>query len=159
MLNDSQVKAAKPTDKDYKMPDGLGLYLIVKKNGTKAWRYNYRFFNKQKTMSYGTYPNLSVKEARRLHREAKELLEKHVDPSEIKKQKKNQRFQNVENSFGAVAERWAEEKINVWAEGTAKRQLAILNKDVLPYLESRPISEVETHELASCLRRIMEEML
>ncbi|MEH6542262.1 Arm DNA-binding domain-containing protein, partial [Halopseudomonas sp.] len=62
-LTDTMVRQAKLRDKDYKLADGGGLYLLVKKSGAKCWRYDYRFASKRKTLSIGTYPTISLKSA------------------------------------------------------------------------------------------------
>jgi hypothetical protein len=82
VLTDTEVKNAKPTPdgKPKKHTDGGGLYLLVSIVG-KYWRYDYRFFDKRKTLAIGVYPDVSLKEARNRHEAARELLEKGVDPS------------------------------------------------------------------------------
>ena len=76
---------AKPQTKTYKLSDGGGLYLLVKPNKTKAWRFNYRFNGKQKTLAIGVFPDVSLKAAREKHKEARERLANDIDPSSQKK--------------------------------------------------------------------------
>jgi len=85
-LTDKAIKNAKPNEgKAKKYGDGGGLYLLVKPSGAKLWRYKYRIAGKEKTLSIGAYPELSLKEARTLHEEAREQLAKGVDPSAYKR--------------------------------------------------------------------------
>ncbi|MGG5152528.1 Arm DNA-binding domain-containing protein [Alcaligenes aquatilis] len=85
-LNDVQIKAAKPADKQYKLTDGEGMHLLVHPNGSKYWRLSYRYDGKQKTLVLGVYPNISLAMARDKRTEAKKLLATGIDPADEKKQ-------------------------------------------------------------------------
>ncbi len=74
MLTDTQVRSAKPSTRPLKLFDGRGLYLLVKPNGGRYWRYNYRFNGKGKTLALGVYPDVSLVKARARHQEARQLL-------------------------------------------------------------------------------------
>ncbi|MGD9554288.1 MAG: integrase arm-type DNA-binding domain-containing protein [Arcobacteraceae bacterium] len=87
-LNDTQLKNAKAKEKDYKLSDGEGLYFVVKKNGTKSWRYDFSYGGKRKSMSFGIYPTVSLKDARTKKDEAKYSLANNVNPISIKRAKK-----------------------------------------------------------------------
>ena len=63
-LTDTKIKTSKPKEKDYKLSDGQGLFLLVKTNGTKLWRFDFTFASKRQTMSFGIYPEIGLKEAR-----------------------------------------------------------------------------------------------
>ena len=84
-LTATAISNTKPETKTYKLSDGGGLYLLVKPNGTKAWRFNYRFNGKQKTLAIGVFPDVSLKAAREKHKEARERLANDIDPSSQKK--------------------------------------------------------------------------
>lgn len=79
-LNARQVETAKPRDKAYKLADGGGLYLMVNTNGSKYWRMKYRFAGKEKKLSFGTYPDISLAEARTKRDEARKVLANDKDP-------------------------------------------------------------------------------
>ena len=84
-LTATAVSNAKPRTKGYNLSDGGGFYLFVKPNGTKAWRFNYRFNEKQKTLAIGVYPDVSLKQAREKHQRARVNLASGIDPSAHKK--------------------------------------------------------------------------
>src|SRR6056297_1560375 len=87
-LAEVKIKGAKPTSQKYKLSDGGGLYLEVTPAGGKLWRYKYRFNGKEKLLSLGKYPDVSLKKAREKHQKARQQLADNIDPSEIKKQEK-----------------------------------------------------------------------
>lgn len=89
MLTDTQIRNLKPAEKAKKYADGGGLYLYVAKTGSKLWRMAYRFNDKEKLLSFGEYPIVSLKDARTKRNEAKKLLADGIDPSRHKKEMKN----------------------------------------------------------------------
>ena len=130
MLNDIKIKTAKPAEKDYKLSDEKGLYLFVKTTGSKLWRAAYRFDGKQKTLSLGTYPVVTLADARAKHLEARKLLDRGVDPSEVKKNAKTARIDALANSFEAVAREW----VLVAKQGkVAVRQLPLCRQHAVWY--------------------------
>jgi hypothetical protein len=88
-LTDKQVSKAKPAEKDLKLFDGGGLFLLIHPTGGKWWRYKYRFERKEKQLALGTYPEISLEDARSLHSEARRMLEKGIDPSSAWKEEKD----------------------------------------------------------------------
>ena len=105
-LIDSTIKSAKPKDKRYSLPDGNGLILWVMPTGKKSWRYRYYYQGKEKMLSLGFYPNVSLKKAREELTQFKELLTQGVDPSVYRQEQKQQHTMANENSFEAVARLW-----------------------------------------------------
>ena len=144
---------AKPETKTYNLSDGGGLYLLVKPNGTKAWRFNYRFNGKQKTLAIGVFPDVSLKTAREKHKEARENLANDIDPSSQKKAMKAAKQSESANNFEVVAEEWTRTR-GKKAISTEKRQQALLKKDLFPYLGNRPIADINTPEVLKVLRKI-----
>lgn len=144
MLNDIKIKAAKSADKDYKLSDEKGLYLFIKSTGSKLWRVAYRFDGKQKTLSLGTYPVVTLADARAKHLEARKLLDRGLDPSEVKKTARTARIDALTNSFEAIAREWVlvakQGKVASYQHNTMRR----LEIHLLPWLGKRPV-DVELH--------------
>ena len=151
-LTATAVKQAKPKAKPYKLADGGGLYLHMKTAG-KYWRYKYRFAGKEKLLALGTYPDISLADARKLHQAARENLADGIDPSSHKKTKKSADQSSSANSFEAVALEWSKTRSKK-ADSTEKRQRALLEKDLLPFIGSRPIADIDAPELLKTLRKI-----
>ena len=137
-LTATAVKQAKPKAKPYKLADGGGLYLHVKTAG-KYWRYKCRFAVKEKLLALGSYPDISLADARKLHQAARENLAASKDPSSHKKATKAANQSKSANSFEAVTLEWSKTR-GKKAESTEKRQQALLEKDLFPYIGSRPIA-------------------
>ncbi|MBT3522738.1 MAG: integrase arm-type DNA-binding domain-containing protein, partial [Gammaproteobacteria bacterium] len=146
------MKQAKPKAKPYKLADGGGLYLHMKTAG-KYWRYKYRFAGKEKLLALGTYPDISLADARKLHQAARENLADGIDPSSHKKTKKSADQSSSANSFEAVALEWSKTRSKK-ADSTEKRQRALLEKDLFPFIGSRPIADIDAPELLKTLRKI-----
>jgi integrase len=88
VLNDAKIKNAKPRAKPFKLFDELGLYLIVNPNGSKGWRFKYRFGGREKLLSFGSYEDVSLRRAREKRRDARELLDRKIDPSSARKEER-----------------------------------------------------------------------
>lgn len=153
-LTDKACKNAKPMEKSYKRFDGGGLYLEVMPNGNRLWRLKYRFLGKEKRISLGAYPLISLAEAREAREKAKKLLTKDIDPSTAKQDKKRQIIRNVQNTFQASAIEWHEIQKGRWSDGHAENVLHRMEVNVFPYIGSRPIAQITPPELLECLRRI-----
>ena len=153
-LTATEVKQAKPGDKDRKLSDGGGLFLLVAKTGGKRWRYKYRFAGKEKLLALGTYPELSLAEARKRHQDARERLAQGIDPGEMRKVEKLTRHQAAADSFEAVALEWFNTHQADKSEGHRKRMRRMLEKDLFPHLGNRPIAGITASELLTVLRRI-----
>lgn len=87
-LTELQAESARPKDKPYKLSDGDWLFLLVQPNGSKYWRFDYRFYGKRKTLALGVYPAVSLDDARALRLDARELLAADIDPSEERKKER-----------------------------------------------------------------------
>jgi len=105
-LTNAAVKAAKPKDKPTRLFDEKGLYLEVSPAGGKWWRFKYRFDGKEKRLSMGVYPDVSLKGARERRDEARRLLADGIDPSEHRKALRTARVDRAANSFEVVAREW-----------------------------------------------------
>lgn len=129
------------------------MYLLVNSTG-KYWRYDYSFHSKRKTLAIGTYPDLSLADAREKHEEAREHLGRGVDPSQYKKV---QMISNgAGNSFEAVAREWFMKFSPDWSETHSERIISYLQRDVFPFIGSRIIGDIEPVELVPILNRIAD---
>ena len=93
-LTENVIQKAKPAEKQYKLTDGEGMYILVSKQGGKWWRLDYRFNGKRKTLSLGTYPETKLKKARELRADARKLISNGVDPS---LQRRIHKYQGIED--------------------------------------------------------------
>lgn len=153
MLTLAKIKALQPKEKDYKVTDGRGLYLLVKTNGSKLWRYDYArpLTKKRATYSLGAYPDLSLVDARNIHSELRTMLVKGVDPLEHKKELAREAILAQKSIFEAVALEYIEKKSLTWAETTK-----INNQRYLSYASAKfgkkPISEVKAIDVLDVCR-------
>ena len=153
-LDDLTIKRAEVRAAPYKMTDGKGLFVFVHPNGSKYWRYRYRFAGKQKLLAIGVYPEVSLSEARKKLDEARRKLRDGIDPSADKRAKKREARLNAVNSFEAIAREFIKKKKATWSERYAADMLHRLDVNVFPDLGNRPIAEIEPPEILDCLRKI-----
>jgi len=153
-LTDPIIKAAKPKEKDYSLADGHGLALLVKSSGAKWWRYRYRFNDTPKMLSIGVYPDISLKEARNQHARLKELLAQGTDPSENRKEEKQQAAIAAANSFESVARlwwnHWKYDKTERHADQTIRRMEA----DIFPVIGHKPVNEITAAQFIAMVRKV-----
>jgi integrase len=153
-LTDLQVSKAKPREKQVTMFDGGGLFLLVTPTGGKLWRFKYRFGGKEKLISFGTYPEISLADARKRREDARKLLANGVDPGEVKKAQKAATVAETENSFEVVAREWHGKFSGTWSPSHAETTLRRIQSDVFPVIGSRSVGEIRAPELLAMLRRI-----
>lgn len=151
-LTDPSIRKAKAQDKPYRMFDGGGLYLEVSPSGGKLWRWKYRIAKLEKRLSLGVYPDVSLKDARERHTEARRQLAAGIDPGEARKAEK--RSQAGAESFEAIAREWHAKFSSTWNKIYGERMMVRLEKDVFPWLGKRPIAEIKAPDLLAVLRRI-----
>jgi integrase len=153
-LTDVIVRNAKPTGKTCKLSDQRGLYLEVSPTGSKWWRLKYRFDGKEKRLALGVYPDVGLRDARQRRDDARKLLASGVDPSEHRKAQKLARTEQAANSFEVVAREWIAKYATTWAASHSDRTLRRLERDVFPWIGSRPICDIHAPEVLTVLRRI-----
>lgn len=153
-LTDAQCKQAKPTGKTFRLFDGGGLYLEVSPSGGRWWRLKYRFDKKEKRVSLGIYPETSLKDARGRRDDARKLLADGVDPGVNRKAVKASRADRAANTFEVLTREWYGKHLSGWAPTYSKPLLRLFERDVFPYLGSRPVAEITAPELLAVLRRI-----
>ena len=155
-LTDTSVRGIKATGKAKKLSDGGGLYLHVSPVGGKHWRMGYRFDGRQKTLSFGAYPAVSLKDARRKRDEAKELLAHGIDPSANKKAVRAAVRAEAGNTFEVIAREWFEKSKASWVSTHANKSIRRLESYIFPVVGAVPVNQVSAQELLSALRRIEE---
>lgn len=149
-----EIKKAQPREKPYKLSDGKGLFIMVNPTGSKYWRMSYRYGGKQKTLALGVYPEVSLADARHKCNEARKLLQNDIDPSDVKRAKKLAKTEAQENSFQALALEWFEKQKPHWSSHHIERVNRMLHKELFPHIGKRPISDITSPDLLSCLRRV-----
>jgi integrase len=153
-LTDVAVRTAKPASKPYKLTDGGGLFLLVQPSGGKWWRYKYRFGGKEKLLALGSYPDLSLAEARKFHAQARNVLALGNDPMEVKKEAKRQTSLKSDLSFEIVAKEWHQKQSRRWSAIHAKKTMRSLEADVFPKIGRRPIADISSSEMLTLLRKV-----
>lgn len=153
-LNDLAIRNAKPSHKPIRLSDAQGLYLEISPAGGKLWRMKYRFGGKEKRLSFGAYPDVSLKDARERRDAARKMLANGIDPGEAKKAQKAAGAERAANSFEVVAREWFEKNRETWAPSHAQKIITRLERDVFPWLGSRAVAELTPPDVLSALRRI-----
>jgi integrase len=149
-LTDTALRAVKPADKPLKLFDGNGLFLLVSPSGTKAWRFKYHFQGREKLISLGLYPTVTMKDARERAAAARRSLANGIDPSEQRKQEKTA----YQNTFELVAMEWHEQQSSKWSEVYSKTNLSRMKRNLFPAIGSKPVNAVSAPELLAILRKI-----
>ena len=153
-LSVTAIRNAKPGDKARKMFDGGGLYLEVAPSGGKWWRLKYRFDGKEKRLSLGVYPDVSLKDARDRRDEARKLLANEIDPSENRKARKAAKIERAGNSFEVIAREWFAKHSANWSANHANRIIRRLERDIFPLIGGKPIAAITAPQLLEAIRRI-----
>jgi integrase len=136
------------------MGDSRGLYLEVAPAGGKWWRFKYRFSGKEKRLSLGVYPDVTLKNARERRDEARKLLANGIDPGENRKVQKSARADRNANSFEVVAREWFAKFKPNWVDAHSDKVIRRLERDIFPWIGGKAISDVGAPDLLACLRRV-----
>lgn len=165
LLVDVSIRTAKPDSKDKRLNDGNGLYLLIKPNGAKWWRFDYSIKGKRKTLSLGVYPDTGLKQAREKLGSAKKQIADGIDPSDTRKEiktveklaRENERRLDagltIIDSFAYIAEEWGQKKVETWSDKN-NRSKRMLERNIFPWLGSKPIAEILPKDIMACLRRV-----
>ncbi|WP_252399226.1 tyrosine-type recombinase/integrase, partial [Escherichia coli] len=143
-LTDAKIRAAKPTDKAYKLTDGAGMLMLVHPNSSRYWRLRYRILGKEKTLALGVYPEVSLSEARAKRDEARKLISAGIDPCEQKRAKKV--VPDLQLSFEHIARRWHASN-KQWTQSHSDKVLKSLETHVFPFIGNRDITKLNTPDL------------
>jgi integrase len=152
-LADTTIRNVKAGSKPKNLFDGKGLFLLVTPKGGKWWRFKYQFNGKTKTISFGTYPEVSLAQAREKRKIAREQVAAGIDPGEVRKAQKAASTQETE-TFEVIAREWHSKFSGTWSDCHAETTLGRLQLDVFPVMGKRPIIEIKAPELLAMLRRI-----
>lgn len=153
-LNDMQIRRAKPEVKAYTLGDGQGLSLLIEPNGSKSWRFRYRFAGKPKMISLGVYPTITLADARSRRDDARKLVAEGKNPSEVRKEQKIALQTESESAFEKIATEWHQMKSAKWSEGYASDIMEAFQNDIFPDVGTRPVGEIKPLELLNVLRKI-----
>lgn len=149
-LTDTAIRNAKAAEKDAKLFDGGGLFLLLKPNGARWWRLKYRHEGREKLISLGVYPTVTLKEARERRDEAKRLLSRGIDPSAQRQATKAEQA----DTFEAVAREWFAKHQPQWAASHADKVIRRMELYLFPWIGSRPVGQITAPDLLACLRRV-----
>ena len=163
-LTELSIKQAKPKEKQYKLTDGEGMYLRVYPNGSKYWQLQYWFDGKQKILSFGVWPNISLKEARDKRFAAKKIIKEGIDPNDEKKERLEvQSFEREKeklrkiSTFQIVAHEWFSRQSTQWTERHSIGVLSSLKMHVFPDLGEIPIADISNQDVIATLRKLESE--
>lgn len=154
MLTYIQINAAKPREKAWTLSDSQSLYLVIQPNGSKLWRFNYRFLDKQKKLHLGGWPTISLAEARVRRDEAKKKIAEGIDPALEKKRARIAAKYAAANTFQAVAEEWL---VKCERDGLAPvtvDKIRWLLAKAHPLIGTIPIAQITPHEALAVLRKV-----
>ena len=155
-VTDIQVNKAKSKEKNYKLADGGGMYLLVTVSGGKLWRFDYRHNDKRKTLALGLYPDISLAEARKRRGEARQLLANGTDPGELKKIIKDEAKTERANTFEKLAREWHKEQIDTLATTTRQMIMNRLEKDIFTVIGDTPLVELKPQIILEKVLRPIE---
>jgi integrase len=153
-LTDTALRSAKPSQKTVRLFDERGLYLEISPAGGKWWRLKYRYDGKEKRLSLGVYPSVSLKDARDRRDAARKLLADGIDPSENRKAQKLARADRAANSFEVIAREWFAKYSATWAARHSDRIVRLFERDIFPWIGGRPIADITAPEILTVVRRI-----
>jgi integrase len=153
-LTDTHVRNAKPRAQTYKLSDGGGMYLLVRPDGARYWRLDYRFAGKRRTLALGVYPTTTLSAARARREDARLLLAQGIDPSAAKKAKNRAALAANATTFEVIGREWLHNQRKRLASRYCAQILARLETDVFPQIGSRPIAEIDAPELLDVIRKV-----
>lgn len=153
-LSDTKIKTIKPTDKPFKLADERGLFLLVRPTGGKLWRLKYRINGKEKLLSFGTYPEVSLADAREKRDQARKVIAGGGDPSEILKATKAGKNESAANSFEVITRIWIKNYSANLSKATSEKNLRLFERDIFPWIGAKPIADLKPKEILDTARRI-----
>jgi integrase len=153
-LTDTKLRSLRPTEKPQRVFDGDGLYIEVRPNGGKWWRFKYRYEGKEKLLSFGTYPEVPLSLARTRRAEARQLVAAGTDPSVARKQAKDVKQREALCTLEAVARAWLAHRAPGWTAGTLEAITGSLANHVFPMLGTRPVRDIAARDIKQVVQAI-----
>ena len=154
MLTDAQVRNAKPAEKQYKLADGAGLHILIHPGGGKYWQLRYRFLKRERTASLGTYPGVSLSEARTQRDEVRKSLKQGIDPVAQKRAERRALAEDQEKTFKKVANQW----FSVWEKDKSENTIACkrrrLEAEIFPFLGHLPVAQITRKDVLATLQKV-----
>lgn len=154
MLTDVQIRKAKPAEKAQKLADGSGLHLFISPTGGKLWRYRYAFGGREKLLSIGAYPDVTLAEARVARDEARAALRGGKDPSVLKRQRRATAARESGDTFEVIAREWHDVQRGRWAPKHAEDVMISLERDVFPAIGKMPMRDLTAPDVLDLLRSV-----
>jgi integrase len=154
MLTDMAIKKAKPKDREYRLADGNGLVLAVRKSGAKLWQYRFTLNGKQSTYSIGSYPDVSLLDARIEHDRARKLVKQGTNPNQAKKLEQIERKMDNELTFNALADEWFEQKQAEVVPRSAVIIAGLLKNHARPVIGDLPVKAIKPAHVLNVLKEM-----
>ena len=157
VLTDTAIRSAKPREKPYKMGDSGGLFLLVQPSGGRLWRFKYRVDGREKKLAIGTYPDVTLAEARRKRDEARQQLAEGRDPSMEKRRRQARAAVDSGNTFALIAREYVDKCCRdgrrPWAPATKAKNEYLLDQ-LYPMIGTLPVGDIEPVDVLAAVRRI-----
>ncbi len=150
MLTDTKIKALKPKEKIQSIRDDRGLFFVITPQGGRGWRFRYRHSGKEKMVSLGTYPEVSLATAREKRDELRKVIAQGLDPSAKRQEQKIAQI----NTLDVVFEDWYKKRSQEWNEAHASRNRRRYEIHVMPFLGHLPVADITPPIVLACLERI-----
>lgn len=152
-LTDIKIRQAKASERPLKLSDGNGLYLEVKPNGSKLWRYRYRIDGKENLYAIGDYPTITLSDARKVRDDARELIKKGQHPAHDRQNGRRQTIASNRDTFKAIAQEWIEKKRGGWTPYYLLQIERGMKTDIYPRIGRLPIRAVTSADVLAILDR------
>ena len=153
MLTRLKIESIQPPPRTIRLFDGRGLYIEFSPSGGRWWRFKYRFAGKERRISLGIYPDVGIKEARAKREAARQQIAAGIDPGQQRKAECQTLIEQTQNTFEAIAREWFVMVSPTWVKSHSSKIIRRLEREVFPWIGSKPIKEVKALELLSVLRR------
>ena len=160
LLTDAGIRTAKPAARPYKLADGGGLFLLVRPNGAKLWRWKFHLGGREGLFAVGAFPGVGLAAARHARDEARSLVDKGINPAHRRHEERQTniaaaeaRHRDAEGAFGKVAEAWLADGEAIWTPGTHRQKRSRVERFLTPTLAAQPIKQIGPHEIRPILER------